>query len=149
MLSPVELSTKLRENLQCPQKASCRVLLRAISRICVDSSSPLSTVSTKFPPTGQFHCPTKQWNSLSTSCWCVIFQILPLKIKFLFPAINWCALWSRVMKTLDSARVRGGRGVKRRGPPIAGAGGGQTMEQGPATLHLAIPRMLLLLLHTR
>ena len=51
------------------------------------------------------------------------------------------------MKTLDSARVRGGRGVKRRGPPIAGAGGGQTMEQGQATLHLAIPRMLLLL-HT-
>ena len=39
------------------------------------------------------------------------------------------------MKTLDSARVRGGRGVKRRGPPIAGAGGGQTMEQGQATLH--------------
>ena len=66
-------------------------------------TSSLSTVFTKFPPTGQFHCPTKQWNSLSTSCWCVIFQILPLKIKFLFPAINCRALWRRVMKTLDSS----------------------------------------------
>ena len=75
-----------------------------IPRSSVASTSSLSTtVFTKFPPTGQFHCPTKQWNSLSTSCWCVIFQILPLKIKFLFPAINCRALWRRVMKTLDSS----------------------------------------------
>ena len=38
---------------------------------------------------------------------------------------------------LDSARSSGpgGRGVKRRGPPIAGAGGGQTIEQERGRQH--------------
>ena len=43
----------------------------------------------------------------------------------------------RFAALLDSARSSGpgGRGVKRRGPPIAGAGGGQTIEQERGRQH--------------
>ena len=46
-------------------------------------------------------------------------------------------LMDRFAALLDSARSSGpgGRGVKRRGPPIAGAGGGQTIEQERGRQH--------------